>query len=90
MNTKALILATALNIFVATPMWAQQQKTDPTLVAQLDKMLAESDSKARGLTGAPKQKWLLRHAKIEKIIDRLKAGQSVDSKDIDVILKGVD
>jgi hypothetical protein len=87
---KALLLAAALNIFIATPMWAQQQKPDANLVAQLDKMLAESDSKARGLTGAPKQKWLLRHAKIEKIIDRLKAGQSVDPRDIDVILKGVD
>jgi 7,8-dihydro-6-hydroxymethylpterin-pyrophosphokinase len=87
---KALVLAAALNIFIATPMWAQQQKPDANLVAQLDKMLAESDSKARGLTGAPKQKWLLRHAKIEKIIDRLKAGQSVDPRDIDVILKGVD
>jgi len=70
MKTKAPILAIALNTFVATPMWAQQEKSDANLVAQLDKMLAESDSKSRQLTAAPKQKWLLRHAKIEKIIDR--------------------
>jgi hypothetical protein len=88
MKTKLFVLAVILNMFVATPIWAQQQKADATLVAQLEKMLAESDSKAKGLTGGPKLKWLLREAKIEKIIDRLKAGQSVDPKEIDEILKG--
>ena len=57
-------------------------------MAQFEKRLAESDTKAKGLTGAPKSLWLLREAKIEKIIDRLKAGQAVDPKEIDVILKG--
>jgi hypothetical protein len=90
MKTKLFVVAVILNMFVAMPIWAQQQKPDANLVAQLEKMLVESDSKSRGLTGAPKQKWLLRHAKIEKIIDRLKAGQSVDPRDIDVILKGLD
>ena len=88
MKSKVFVLAVSLGVLVATPMWAQQQKPDANLVAQLDKMLAQSDSKAKGLTGGPKQKWLLRHAKIENIIDRLKAGQSVDPKDIDAILKG--
>jgi len=90
MKINLFVLTVIINIFVTTPMWAQQQKTDATLVAQLERMLAESDSKSRQLTGAPKQKWLLRHAKIEKIIDRLKAGQSVDPRDIDIILKGID
>lgn len=88
MKTKILILAVALSVFAATPIWAQQQKPDPNLVAQLEKRLAESDSKAKGLTGAPKLKWLLRQAEIDKVIDRLKAGQAVDPKEIDVILKG--
>ena len=88
MKTKILILAVALGMFAATPIWAQQQKPDANLMAQLEKRLAESDSKAKGLTGGPKQKWLLRQAEIDKVIDRLKAGQSVDPKEIDVILKG--
>ena len=88
MKTKILILAVALGMFAATPIWAQQQKPDANLMAQVEKRLAESDSKAKGLTGAPKLKWLLRQAEIDKVIDRLKAGQSVDPKEIDVILKG--
>jgi hypothetical protein len=88
MKTKVLTLAIALNVFAVTPMWAQQKSPDPNLLAQLEKRLAESDTKAKGLTGGPKSLWLLREAKIEKIIDRLKAGQAVDPKEIDVILKG--
>ena len=88
MKTTALTFAIALNIFAVAPMWAQQQNADQNLVAQLEKKLADSDTKAKGLTGGPKSLWLLRQAKIEKIIDRLKAGQSVDPKEIDVILKG--
>ena len=88
MKTKVLTLAIVLNVFAVAPMWAQQKSPDANLLAQLEKRLAESDSKSRGLTGGPKSLWLLREAKIEKIIDRLKAGQSVDPKEIDVILKG--
>ena len=88
MKTKVFTFAIALNLFAVAPMWAQQKTPDPNLLAQLEKRLAESDSKSRGLTGGPKSLWLLREAKIEKIIDRLKAGQSVDPKEIDVILKG--
>ena len=88
MKTKVLTLAIALNVFAVAPMWAQQKSPDANLLAQLEKRLAESDSKSKGLTGGPKSLWLLREAKIEKIIDRLKAGQSVDPKEIDVILKG--
>ena len=88
MKTKVFTLAIALNLLAVAPMWAQQKSPDANLFAQLEKRLAESDSKARGLTGGPKSLWLLRQAKIEKIIDRLKAGQSVDPKEIDVILGG--
>lgn len=88
MKSKVLTVAIALNIFAAAPMWAQQTNSDANLMAQLEKGLAESEQKSTGLTGSPKQKWLLRQATIEKIIDWLKAGQSVDPKEIDVILKG--
>jgi hypothetical protein len=88
MKTQAFTLAIALNVFAVAPMWAQQKSPDANLLAQLEKRLAESDTKSKGLTGGPKSLWLLREAKIEKIIDRLKSGQSVDPKEIDVILKG--
>lgn len=88
MKTQVLTLVIALNVFAVAPMWAQQQKADLNLVAQLEKRLAESDLKSKGLTGAPKQLWLLRRAKIDNIIDRLKAGQFVDPKEIDVVLSG--
>ena len=88
MNTKVFVLAMAINVVAVAPMWAQQKSPDANLLAQLEKRLAQSDSESKRLTGAPKSLWLLREAKIEKIIDRLKAGQSVDPKEIDVILKG--
>lgn len=87
MKIKSLALAIAINIFAVGSVWAQQQP-DSNLLAQLEKRLAESNTKAKGLTGGPKSLWLLREAKIEKIIDRLKAGQSVDPKEIDAILTG--
>ena len=89
MKTKVFFLAVSLSVLLATPIWAQEQKSpDANLVAQLEKMLAQSDYKSRTLTGGPKGLWLLRQAKIEKIVERLKAGQPVDPKDLDTILKG--
>jgi hypothetical protein len=88
MKTKVFTLAIALNAFAVAPMWAQQQMPDPNLIAQLEKRLAESDTKARNLTGGPKGLWLLRQRKIENLIERLKSGQSVDPKELDVVFKG--
>jgi hypothetical protein len=86
MKTKVIVLAAALNAFAAAPMWAQSGPPDPKVLAQLEKRLAQSDSEAKRLTGAPKSLWLLREAKIQKIIERLKAGQPVDPKELDVVL----
>ena len=88
MKTKVITWAIVLNVFAATPMWGQQKTPDADLLAQLEKKLAQSESESKRLTGAPKSLWLLREAKIQKIIDRLKAGESVDPKEIDVILSG--
>ena len=88
MNTKIFVLAMAMNVLAATPMWAQQSAPDANLLAQLEKRLAQSDSEGKRLTGAPKSLWLLREAKIAKIIERLKAGESVDPKELDVVLSG--
>jgi len=88
MKTKVLALAIALNVFAVAPLWAQEKSPDANLLAQLENRLAQSDSESKRLTGAPKMLWLMREAKIEKIIDRLKAGQSVDPKELDVIFSG--
>lgn len=88
MNTKIFVLAMAMNVLAAAPMLAQQSAPDANVLAQLKKRLAQSDSEGKRLTGAPKSLWLLRQAKIEKIIERLKAGQPVDPKELDVALSG--
>ena len=88
MKTKTFFLAVSLSVLAAKPIWARHENPDPGLAAQLEQRLAESDSEARQLTGGPKELWLLRKLKIEETIDRLKAGQSVDPKEIAMILKG--
>lgn len=88
MNSKVILLGIAFSLLSGAPVWAQQQKADPNLTAQLEKRLAESDAKAKVLTGGPKSLWLLREAKINKIIERLKAGEPVDPSEIDLILSG--
>jgi len=88
MKTKVLALTIALNVFAVAPLWAQEKSPDANLLPQLENRLAQSDSESKRLTGAPKMLWLMREAKIEKIIDRLKAGQSVDPKELDVIFSG--
>jgi hypothetical protein len=89
MNIKVFILATAVNVSTVSPMWAAQQSApDATLLTQLENRLAQSDSESKRLTGAPKSLWLLREAKIEKIIARFKAGQTVDPKELESVLSG--
>jgi hypothetical protein len=88
MKTKMVFLAVSFGVLIAKPIWAQQQNVDPNLMVQLEQRRAESDSEARRLTGAPKEVWLLRRLEIEKTINQLKAGQSVDPKEIDRILQG--
>jgi len=88
MKTKVFTLAIALNVFAVAPLWAQEKSPDANLFAQLEKRVAQSESESKRLAGAPKLLWLMREAKIEKIIERLKAGQSVDPKELDVIFSG--
>jgi hypothetical protein len=88
MKTKVVFLAVSFAVLAAKPIWAQQQNPDPNLMAQLEQRLAESDYEARTLKGGPEEVWLLRKLEIEKTINQLKAGQSVDLKEIDRILEG--
>jgi hypothetical protein len=81
-------LAIALNVFALAPLWAQEKSPDANFLAQFEKRLTQSESESKRLTGEPKALWLMRKAKIEKVIDRLKAGQSVDLKELDVTFSG--
>lgn len=88
MNARKLVLTTSLIsiLSISAAVSAQQKTDDAALVARLERMASESDQKVRTLNGAPKQKWLLHQMRVRGLIDKLKAGQSVDPKEIDAIL----
>jgi hypothetical protein len=88
MNARKLILAISLiSIFSVSPAaWPQQKVENQELIARLERLASESDEKVRHLTGGPKGKWLLHQRRVRGLIDKLKAGQSVDPKEIDAIL----
>ncbi|HEY2918532.1 MAG TPA: hypothetical protein VGK77_05985 [Candidatus Binatia bacterium] len=88
MNARKLIpvLGVTFILSVSASTSAQQKGADTELLARLERLASESDSKVRNLTGAPKGKWLLHQRKVNRLIDQLKSGQSVDPKEIDEIL----
>jgi len=86
MNLKPFVVAVSLALLAATAQ-AQDKGSNRELLAKLDQMRNESEHKAQILAGAPKQKWLLHEARVNKLIDHLKAGQPVDPKEIDDLLK---
>lgn len=86
MNLKVFVVMVSIGLLVATAE-AQDKGSDRELVAQLEQMRSQSEQKVQNLTGVPKQTWLLHEARINKLIDRLKAGQTVDPKEIDALLK---
>ena len=53
----------------------------------VEEMQSKHDWQARTRTGAPKLLLLLHQAKVNRIVDQLKSGQSVDSKEIDALYK---
>ncbi len=89
MNARKLIPALSLSLILSVSAYASaQQKTEnPELVARLERMASDGDWKTRTLTGAPLQKWLMHQAKLRRLINQLKSGQSVDPKEIDELLK---
>ena len=89
MNPRNLILVLSVSsiVWISVPTGAQEKSENAELLARLERMASESDSKVWNLTGAPKGKWLLHQRKVNRLIDQLKAGQPVDPKEIDEILK---
>lgn len=89
MKTKTLFLTIAISLIFLTsmPAMAQEREANPQLLARMEQMLSEGEWKALNLTGKPKGLWLLHQAKISRIVDQLKAGKSVDPREIDELLK---
>jgi len=88
MNARKLILAISLTsiLSISASTWAQQKAENQELVVRLEQMASENDWKIKTSTGAPHQKWLLHQRKVQNLIEKLKAGQSVDPQEIDRIL----
>ena len=86
MRMKLFVVAVSIG-FLSVTGQAQDQGTNRELVAKLEQMRSDSAHKAEILSGGPKQEWLLREAKINRLIGQLKAGQTVDPKEIDELLK---
>ena len=88
MNAKKLTLTVSLVsvLSISSSVRAQQKSENQELVARLEQMASENDWKIKTSTGVPHQKWLLHQMKVQKLIEKLKAGQSVDPQEIDRIL----
>lgn len=85
MKVAKLLPAIALALLFSMPAWAQQQTADPELIARLEDVLSKGEWQAR--TRGPQGVLLLHQAKLRRIIDQLKSGQSVDPKEIDEVLQ---
>jgi len=86
MGIKLFVVAVSMSL-LAVAAQAQDKGSNPELVARLEQMRTASEHKAEILNGKPKAEWLLREARINRLIDQLKAGQTVDPKEIDELLK---
>ncbi len=87
MKRNMFFLVIGATLILSGSAWAQQQPANPEVVARLEQMASESDWKARTLSGAVKQKWLLHERRINGLVEKLKKGQQVDPKEIDEVLK---
>jgi len=86
MSIKLFVVAVSMSL-LAIAAQAQDKGSNPELVAKLDQMRSDSAHKAEILAGKPKAEWLMREARINRLIAQLKAGQTVDPKEIDELLK---
>lgn len=87
MKTQAIILAMYLTSSIAGSALAQEKPANPELLARLEQLASESEQRGRNLTGKPKGLWLLHQARIRNLIDELKAGKSVDPKEVDRLIQ---
>ena len=87
MNAKRLFLIAGVALVSSMPLKAEPQAPNPDLLARLEQMAVDCEWKVRNMTGGVKGRWLLHHAKMGKVIDQLKAGQAVDPKAIDSVIR---
>ena len=87
MRTKVVFLPVMAVSLLATLAWAQPQSHQSEHVARLEAALEKCDWKVR--TGAaPTGLMLLHQAKMRRILADLKAGQPVEMKDLEEVMKG--
>jgi hypothetical protein len=88
MNAKKLFVALGFSLVALAPVWAEPPATNTNteLIAQLEKGYGECESNARHLKGGPKLALLLHHRSMGKVIDQLKAGETVDANVLHRIL----
>lgn len=87
MKSKRLLLALSVGLFASLPLGIEPQAANPDLLTRLEQMAGDCEWKVRTRTGGPKGVLLLHHAKMERVIDHLKAGQAVDPKVIDAVIE---
>lgn len=86
MKVKTLSVAFGLSLLAVTPAIPQQQGADAQSLARLEQLAGACEWKLRNATGGVKGRLSLHHRKLENIIEQLKAGKPVDSKEIDAVL----
>ncbi len=86
MGLRMFLLAIIPISLAATMARAEPVSDQTNLIAQLEPMIETCDWKIRTLTGGPKGVMLLHNFKMKKILGELKAGNSVDPKEIDEVI----
>lgn len=85
MKLKMFAVAASLGVFVAFSANAQEKPANREIV-KLEQLRDETEWKIVTAGGAAKSKWLLHERKIDNMVERLKAGRTVDPKEIDQLL----
>ena len=88
MKSALFFVIIAVSLMLSVGVWAQQPiGNEQVAVARFNDMASDTDWKVRTSNGGAKQKWLLHQVKVTKIAERLKAGESVDAREIEEILQ---
>lgn len=67
--------------------WTQEKSPNADVLARMEKTLDDTDRPGQHLTGQARTRWVQNQAKLRGLIERLRAGGTVDPKEIDEVLK---
>ena len=87
MKIKSLFLTVIVILLASVPGRTQHEALGTERIALLQQAQADCAWKIRTLTGGPKGTMLLHQKTMENVLEKLKAGQPVDSKAIAAVLK---